>query len=71
MNNVISINRDMPNDLMLFSEIKEKYGLKYDFLYKWSIIKKEIKPYDKGGIAVSERDLLIFLDKRSKKWQVS
>ena len=71
MNNVISINKDRPNDLMTFAEIKAKHGLKYDYLYKYTMIKKELTPYDKGGIAISEKELLSFLDKRSRKWQVS
>lgn len=70
MNNVIQINRDMmPNDLMSFRQIGEKYGLKYGFLYKWSVLKKELRTYDRAGIVISEKDLLEFLDKRGRRWQ--
>lgn len=71
-NNVISINRikdEIPNDLMSFREIIEKYKLKYGFLYKWSVLKKVIRTYDRGGIVISEAELLHFLDERGKKWQ--
>ena len=70
MENVIPINRDsMPNDLMSFREITEKYKLKYGFLYKWSVLEKAIRTYDRGGIVISEKDLLDFLDKRGRRWQ--
>lgn len=71
-NNVISINRvkdEIPNDLMSFREIMEKYKLKYGFLYKWSVLQKAIRTYDRGGIVISEAELLNFLDERGKKWQ--
>lgn len=71
-NNIVSISRDIfPSDLMSFREITEKYKLKYGFLYKWSVLEKVIRTYDRGGIAISERDLLEFLDKRGRKWQAS
>lgn len=69
MNNVVSFNRDMPDDLMSFREIMDKYKLKYGFLYKWSVIMKQIRTYDRGGIVISEKDLLEFLDKRGRRWQ--
>ena len=70
MSNVIQFNQnEYPNDLLTISEIKKKYGVSYGFVYKWAIIKKELTAYDKAGIAVSEKELLEFLNKRSKKWQ--
>ena len=54
---------------MSFREIIEKYKLKYGFLYKWSVLKKVIRTYDRGGIVISEAELLHFLDERGKKWQ--
>lgn len=63
-------NRDTPNDLLTLKEVKEKYGIKYDFIYKWSVRLGVIPVYDKGGIAISEQDYLTFRDKRRKKWQV-
>ena len=72
MNNVINFNKgSIPNDLMSFREISEKYKLKYGFLYKWSVLEKAIRTYDRGGIVISENDLLEFLDRRGKKWQAS
>ena len=70
MNNVIQMNRDIiPEDLMSFRQITDKYGLKYGFLYKWSVLMKALRTYDRGGIVISEKDLLNFLDKRGRKWQ--
>ena len=72
MNNIISFNRDaQPGDLMSFREIGSKYGLKYGFLYKWSVLEKKLRTYDRGGIVISENDLLRFLDERGKRWQAS
>lgn len=70
--NVLSFTREVnaiPDDLMRFPEIIKKYNLKYGFLYKWAVLNKAIKTYDRGGIAISEKDLLEFLDERAKKWQ--
>ena len=70
MSNVIQFNQnEYPKDLLTFAEVKEKYGYKYEFMYKWTRIKKALKAYDKAGIAVSEKELLEFIDRRCKKWQ--
>ncbi len=62
-------NQDTPNDLMTLNEIVKKYGIKYDFIYKWSCRLKIIPVYDKGGIAISEKDYLNFREKRALKWR--
>ena len=36
----------------------------------WSVTKKVLSVYDKAGIAVSEKELLEFLQNRSKKWRM-
>ena len=64
-------NQNTPEDLLTLKEIMEKYGIKYDFIYKWSVRLGVIPVYDKGGIAISEQDYLDFREKRRKKWQVS
>ena len=72
MSNVLSFyNREdsRPSDLMSFREIMEKYKLKYGFLYKWAVTMKKIPVYDRGGIVISEADLLCFLEMRGRKWQ--
>lgn len=73
MNNVLSFNREetRPNDLMSFREVMNKYQLKYGFLYKWAILNKRIPVYDRGGIVISEKDLLLFLSERERKWRAS
>ncbi len=71
MSNIIKFNKnEYPNDLLTFAEVKEKYGLGYSFVYKWAMIKKELTAYDKAGIAVSEKELLEFLQNRTKKWRM-
>lgn len=75
MQNVISINRDSlknrPNDLMSIAELCAKYGYKYGYLYKWSVRAKNmgldhIEPYYKGGLVLSEKDVLNFEERRKK-----
>ena len=29
-------NQNTPNDLLTLEEVVRKYGIKYDFIYKWS-----------------------------------
>ena len=69
MGNIIKMKNTTPMDLMTFAEVKAKYGYKYEFMYKWTRIKKELTAYDKAGIAVSEKELLEFIDRRRKRWQ--
>lgn len=70
MSNIIKFNQnEYPKDLLTIAEVKDKYGLGYSFVYKWSVTKKVLSVYDKAGIAVSEKELLEFLKNRSKKWQ--
>lgn len=64
MNNVINLNKskiEIPNDLMTFKEIELKYKIKYDTLYKYTKRIKEIPVYTKGGLKVSERDIISWL----------
>lgn len=72
MNNVVKFHQKttIPDDLMTFKEVFEQYGYRYGFLYKWSILEKEIPCYEKRGfIAIRESDLLKFIDERIKKWR--
>ncbi len=70
MNNIIKFNQnEYPKDLLSLSEAKDKYGFSYSFIYKWTIDKKVLTAYDKAGIAISEKELLEFLNNRSKRWQ--
>lgn len=65
MNNVVELK---PN-LLTFKEASEMYELSYAYLYKWCVLEKEIKLYSKRGRrAISESDLLRFMDERIKKW---
>lgn len=72
-NNVINFNeireeKKRPKDLLKIRDFLPKYGLKYDFLYKWAVTKKQIKVYCNGGIYLSENDVLEFLNKRALKY---
>lgn len=60
MDNVIKINK-VPNDLMTFGEVEEKYKIKYHTLYKYTKQICEIPVYTKGGLRVSERDIINWL----------
>lgn len=59
MSNVINLKRDegVPQDLMRFKDICEKYSIKYCTLYKYTRILREIPFYNKGGLKVSEKDV--------------
>lgn len=65
-NNVINLmNREqssVPDDLMTFKEIESKYKIKYQTLYKYTKTLKEIPVYTRGGLRVSERDVIEWLN---------
>lgn len=71
MNNVVKlVKREYPDDLLTFDEVKQKYGYKYGFIYKWCVLEDEIPCYDKCGYrAISEADLIKFRNKRVRKWR--
>lgn len=60
MQNVIRMNT-VPNDLMTFGEVEEKYKIKYHTLYKYTKQICEIPVYTRGGLRVSERDIVEWL----------
>ena len=65
MNNVINLNKskiEIPNDLMTFKEIESKYKIKYSTLYKYTKTLKEISVYTRGGLRVSEQDIIAWLN---------
>lgn len=66
MSNVINLNRenDIPNDLMSIRALCLKHGFKYGYLYKWSCLEDKITVYPRGGIKLSEKDVLEFEQKR-------
>ncbi len=62
MNNVINLNREgIPNDLMTFGEVWEKYKIKYHTLYKYTCRERKIPYIKMGGLRVSERDIIRWL----------
>lgn len=63
-NNVIYMNKEEPNDLMSFKELGIKHGYKYGYLYKWACLKGKIKIYPRGGLKLSEHEVLEFDRKR-------
>ena len=56
-----------PTDTMSIMELCKKYGFKYSYLYKWSVLKGVIPIYLAGGIKLSEQDVLTFEDSRRNK----
>nr|DAO24394.1 MAG TPA: excisionase [Caudoviricetes sp.] len=65
MNNVINLNKskiEIPNDLMTFKEVGLKYKIKYPTLYKYTKTLNEIPVYTRGGLKVSERDVIKWLN---------
>ncbi len=65
-NNVINIGQSKnsyPTDLMTFSEVENKYKIKYCTLYKYTRQLREIPVYTKGGLKVREKDIINWLNK--------
>lgn len=65
MNNVITLKEsklEIPNDLMTFKEVGLKYKIKYSTLYKYTKTLNEISVYTRGGLKVSERDVIKWLN---------
>lgn len=73
MQNVVYFNKktERPNDLISIKEFCKKHkNYKYSTVYKWSVLKKEIKPYWTGQVCVSEAETINFFDNKGKlKWQ--
>lgn len=72
-NNVINFERvkdenKRPSDLLRIKDFEAKYGLKYDYLYKWAVSKKQIKVYSMGGIALSEKEVLDFEQRKALRY---
>ena len=69
MTNVVKLNnaKSKPTDLLPLSEFQKKYGIKYDYLYKKSIIEGLIEPYFTPEWALSENEVFIFLQKEKQK----
>ena len=66
MNNVINLVKDRPDDLMTFQEVERKYKIKYCTLYKYTRQVPEIPVYTKGGLRVSEKDIINWLNEGYK-----
>lgn len=49
-----------PQDLMSIRELCLKHGYNYDYLYKWSILKRAISVYERGTWKLSENEVLEF-----------
>ncbi len=64
-NNVVELKSlsqiNFPTDLMTFQEIESKYKIKYATLYKYTKLLKQIPVYTKGGLRVSEKDIIMWL----------
>jgi len=61
LNNKI-LTEETPNDLMSFKELCLKHGYDYDYLYKWSVLKGQIKVYFRGVWKLSESEVLNFAE---------
>lgn len=56
-----------PDDLMSLKELCLKHSLEYDYLYKWSVVKGEIKVHFRGVWKVSESEALEFVNNQEAK----
>lgn len=56
-----------PEDLMSLKELCTKHCLDYDYLYKWSVLKGEIKVYFRGIWKVSESEVLDYINSKAEQ----
>lgn len=56
-----------PEDLMSLKELCTKHCLDYDYLYKWSVQRGEIKVYFRGIWKVSESEVLDYINSKAKQ----
>lgn len=55
-----------PNDLMSIKELCQKRHFKYGYLYKISCLTGEVKVYPRGGIKLSESEVLAHEENKRK-----
>lgn len=64
-NNVVELKSlsqiKCPDDLMTFQEVESKYKIKYATLYKYTKLLNQIPFYSRGGLKVSEKDIIMWL----------
>jgi hypothetical protein len=67
--NVIQLNRIeiRPTDLLPIREYETKFGIKYDYLYKKSVIEGLIEPHYTPEWALSQKEVFAFLEKEKQK----
>lgn len=56
-----------PKDLMSLKELCLKHSIDYDYLYKWSVLKGEIKVHFRGVWKLSEKEALEFINNQEVK----
>jgi len=56
-----------PDDLMSLKELCLKHSLEYDYLYKWSVVKGEIKVHFRGVWKVSESEVLDYINSKAEE----
>lgn len=62
MSNVVELKpREIPSDLMSFDEVARKYKIKYHTLYKYACRLNQITYIKRGGLRVSEKDIIDWL----------
>lgn len=58
---LLEVQEEPPKDLMSLKEICLKHSIDYDYLYKWSVLKGEIKVHFRGVWKVSEKEVFEFI----------
>ena len=68
MTNIVQMNKreTRPTDLLPIREY-EKFGIKYDYLYKKSVIEGLIEPHYTPEWALSQREVFAFLENEKQK----
>lgn len=70
MSNVVNIKKEVgnrPKDLMPIKDFWTKHRLKYDYLYKMSVLQGKIEPYCIPEWALSECEVLAFMEREKQR----
>lgn len=69
MNNIVNFKKEVnrPTDLLSIRDYETKFGIKYDYLYKKSVIEGLIEPHFTPEWALSQKEVFTFLENEKSK----
>lgn len=69
MSNIVNFKKEVnrPTDLLSIRDYETKFGIKYDYLYKKSVIEGLIEPHFTPEWALSQKEVFAFLENEKSK----